>query len=88
MSIGRHPGRAVLVTLFAAAGCVSQSEFDKLQSEHGELKARMAKLEARLASDPSAGTLGQRGKKATGGAAKRSAPPAKKDKRGKKRRKA
>ena len=36
MSIGRHPGRAVLVTLFAAAGCVSQSEFDKLQSEKNQ----------------------------------------------------
>jgi chemotaxis protein MotB len=33
MSIGRHSGSAVLVTLFAAAGCVSQGEFDKLQSE-------------------------------------------------------
>ena len=36
MSIGRHPGRAVLVTLFAAAGCVSQGEFDKLQSEKNQ----------------------------------------------------
>jgi len=33
MSIGRHVNSAALVTLFAAAGCVSQGEFDKLQSE-------------------------------------------------------
>jgi len=32
MSIGRHASSAVLVTLFTAAGCVSQGEFDKLQS--------------------------------------------------------
>jgi chemotaxis protein MotB len=32
MSIGRYAGSAALVTLFAAAGCVSQGEFDKLQS--------------------------------------------------------
>ena len=36
MSIGRHGSSAVLVTLFAAAGCVSQSEFDKLQSEKNQ----------------------------------------------------
>ncbi len=32
MSIGRHVSSAALLTLFAAAGCVSQGEFDKLQS--------------------------------------------------------
>jgi chemotaxis protein MotB len=32
MSIGRHASSAALATLFAAAGCVSQGEFDKLQS--------------------------------------------------------
>ena len=32
MSIRRHISSAALVTLFAAAGCVSQGEFDKLQS--------------------------------------------------------
>jgi chemotaxis protein MotB len=32
MSIGRHVSSAALVTVFAAAGCVSQGEFDKLQS--------------------------------------------------------
>jgi chemotaxis protein MotB len=36
MSIGRHASSAVLVTLFAAAGCVSQGEFDKLQSEKNQ----------------------------------------------------
>jgi chemotaxis protein MotB len=36
MSIGRHAGSACLVTLFAAAGCVSQGEFDKLQSEKNQ----------------------------------------------------
>ena len=35
MSIGRQAGSAVLVTLFAA-GCVSQGEFDKLQSEKNQ----------------------------------------------------
>ena len=36
MSFGRHASSAVLVTLFAAAGCVSQGEFDKLQSEKNQ----------------------------------------------------
>lgn len=36
MSIGRHASSAALVTLFAAAGCVSQGEFDKLQSEKSQ----------------------------------------------------
>ena len=36
MSIGRHASSAVLVTLFAAAGCVSQGDFDKLQSEKNQ----------------------------------------------------
>lgn len=36
MSIGRHASSAALVTLFAAAGCVSQGEFDKLQSEKNQ----------------------------------------------------
>lgn len=36
MSIGRHAGSAALVMLFAAAGCVSQGEFDKLQSEKNQ----------------------------------------------------
>jgi len=36
MSIGRHASSAVLVTLFAASGCVSQGEFDKLQSEKNQ----------------------------------------------------
>lgn len=36
MSIGRHTSSAALVTLFAAAGCVSQGEFDKLQSEKNQ----------------------------------------------------
>ena len=35
MSIGRHASSTVLVTLFAA-GCVSQGEFDKLQSEKNQ----------------------------------------------------
>jgi|SRR5688572_25304797 chemotaxis protein MotB len=32
MSIGRHISSAAVVTVFAAAGCVSQGEFDKLQT--------------------------------------------------------
>ena len=36
MSFGRHASSAVLATLFAAAGCVSQGEFDKLQSEKNQ----------------------------------------------------
>jgi len=36
MTIGRHASSAVLVTLFAASGCVSQGEFDKLQSEKNQ----------------------------------------------------
>ena len=36
MSIGRHASSAALVTLFAAAGCVSQGEFDKLQSDKNQ----------------------------------------------------
>jgi chemotaxis protein MotB len=36
MSIGRHASSVALVTLFAAAGCVSQGEFDKLQSEKNQ----------------------------------------------------
>jgi len=36
MSIGRHVSSAALVTLFAASGCVSQGEFDKLQSEKNQ----------------------------------------------------
>jgi chemotaxis protein MotB len=36
MSIGRHASSAALVTLFATAGCVSQGEFDKLQSEKNQ----------------------------------------------------
>src|SRR5688572_11852232 len=32
MSIGRHVSSAAVLTAFAAAGCVSQGEFDKLQS--------------------------------------------------------
>jgi len=36
MSIGRHVSSAALVTLCAAAGCVSQGEFDKLQSEKNQ----------------------------------------------------
>jgi chemotaxis protein MotB len=35
MSIGRHASNVALVTLFAA-GCVSQGEFDKLQSEKNQ----------------------------------------------------
>jgi chemotaxis protein MotB len=35
MSIGRHASSVALVTLFAA-GCVSQGEFDKLQSEKNQ----------------------------------------------------
>jgi chemotaxis protein MotB len=36
MSIHRHVGSAALVTLLAAAGCVTQGEFDKLQSEKNQ----------------------------------------------------
>lgn len=36
MSIRRHVSSAALVTLSAAAGCVSQGEFDKLQSEKNQ----------------------------------------------------
>ena len=36
MSIGRHASSAALVTLFTVAGCVSQGEFDKLQSEKNQ----------------------------------------------------
>jgi chemotaxis protein MotB len=36
MSIRSHASSAALVTLFAAAGCVSQGEFDKLQSEKSQ----------------------------------------------------
>jgi chemotaxis protein MotB len=36
MSIGRISSSAALITLFAAAGCVSQSEFDKLQNEKSQ----------------------------------------------------
>jgi chemotaxis protein MotB len=32
MSIGRHISSAAVLTVFAAAGCVSQGEFDKLQT--------------------------------------------------------
>jgi chemotaxis protein MotB len=32
MSIGRHVSSAAVLTAFAAAGCVSQGEFDKLQT--------------------------------------------------------
>lgn len=36
MFIGRHASSAALITLLAAAGCVSQGEFDKLQSEKNQ----------------------------------------------------
>jgi chemotaxis protein MotB len=36
MSIGRHVSSAALLTVFATAGCVSQGEFDKLQSEKNQ----------------------------------------------------
>ena len=36
MSIRRHLSSAALVTLFAATGCVTQGEFDKLQSEKNQ----------------------------------------------------
>jgi chemotaxis protein MotB len=36
MSIHRHVSSAAVVTLLAAAGCVSQGEFDKLQSEKNQ----------------------------------------------------
>ena len=36
MSIHRHVSSAALVTLLAAAGCVTQGEFDKLQSEKNQ----------------------------------------------------
>ena len=36
MSIHRHFSSAALVTLFAATGCVTQGEFDKLQSEKNQ----------------------------------------------------
>jgi chemotaxis protein MotB len=36
MSIRRHLRSAALVTLFAATGCVTQGEFDKLQSEKNQ----------------------------------------------------
>lgn len=36
MSIHRHVSNAALVTLLAAAGCVTQGEFDKLQSEKNQ----------------------------------------------------
>lgn len=36
MSIQRHISKAAVVTLFAAAGCVTQGEFDKLQSEKNQ----------------------------------------------------
>jgi chemotaxis protein MotB len=36
MSIRRHFSSAALVTLFAATGCVTQGEFDKLQSEKNQ----------------------------------------------------
>ena len=36
MSIHRHLSKAAVVTLFAAAGCVTQGEFDKLQSEKNQ----------------------------------------------------
>ena len=53
MSMGRHAGSAVLVTLFAA-GCVSQSEYDKLQSEKSQeissLQSSRSALEQQVAS--------------------------------------
>ena len=36
MSIHRHVSKAAVVTLFAATGCVTQGEFDKLQSEKNQ----------------------------------------------------
>jgi chemotaxis protein MotB len=52
--MGRHAGSAVLVTLFAAAGCVSQSEYDKLQSEKSQeissLQSSRSALEQQVAS--------------------------------------
>lgn len=36
MSIHRHVSSAAVVTLLAAAGCVTQGEFDKLQSEKNQ----------------------------------------------------
>jgi chemotaxis protein MotB len=41
MSIHRHVTSAAAVTLLAAAGCVSQGEFDKLQSEKNQEIASM-----------------------------------------------
>jgi chemotaxis protein MotB len=41
MSIHRHVTSAAVVTLLAAAGCVSQGEFDKLQSEKNQEIASM-----------------------------------------------
>ena len=36
MSIGRHPRGAAVIALLFAAGCVSQGDFDKLQSEKNQ----------------------------------------------------
>ena len=48
MSIGRKSGSAVLVTLFAATGCVTQGEFDKLQSEKNQEIASLQSSRATL----------------------------------------
>ncbi|HEY8252193.1 MAG TPA: OmpA family protein [Burkholderiales bacterium] len=52
MSIRRHVSSAALVTLFAAAGCVSQGEFDKLQSaknqEIASLQSSRSTLEGQV----------------------------------------
>ena len=53
MSIGRHAGSAVLVTLLSA-GCVSQGEFDKLQAEKNQeissLQSSRSSLEQQVSS--------------------------------------
>ena len=61
MSIRRHARSAALVSLFVTAGCVSQGEFDKLQSEKNQeiaslqssrtaLEEQVRKLESQRAS--------------------------------------
>ena len=48
MSIHRHFSKAAVVTLFAAAGCVTQGEFDKLQSEKNQEIASLQSSRAAL----------------------------------------
>ena len=49
MSIHRHVSSAALVTLLAAAGCVTQGEFDKLQSEKNQEIASLQSSRSALA---------------------------------------